>query len=168
MIDYIEVPQLVLTAEQKANLLEYFHEVKQQYGQLYVTKSGRVQDLMVVVGFPSNDLIKQISDRLPAGIIHNTYFLANNGIDVHQDDDRYCIISFELQNTENVPMDIYDEDRVLIDRMYYKGMPMMWNPKIVHGAGTSSTQRIFFQIEMRRDLRFPEVLDMYLKGELIK
>ncbi len=169
MANYIEVPELAITEAETEMLLRYFHETKNQYGKMYVTESGRQQDLLVVANFPKTELIEKICDKIDPFYIKNLYFLANHGIDIHVDDGRTCVISFELQNSERVPTDIYDSTitRNRIEQIHYKDLPIMWNTKAVHGAEESISQRIFFQIEIDTIFPFDDMVTIYKNGGLL-
>lgn len=159
----ITVPELTITSAEVEELRNFFYLQKSKFGRTYVSEGNIKTELTIVDGYEKSKLIKKIESAVNSDIINASYFVSNYGIQPHIDDNRQCILSFEIQNTENVAtnfhLDTVDLDTV--ESRYYNKIPLMWNPQIRHSANISVSERIFFQIELDRQYNFSYYIDMY-------
>lgn len=161
----IQIPELNLSRLEINNLKEIFYQNKEKYGHKYISESGNDSGLILVGGFLKPKLIEKIENKINSNFIDASYFLSNYGVERHIDDNRQCIFSFEILNKENIPIDFYVNN--LVEQQFYNGNVLMWNPQIEHSAAISKTRRIFFQIELKRNLEYSDYLELYKNGKLI-
>lgn len=142
-----------LNNDQLRQLKDVFYQNKQEYGHLYKSETGRKTELLIVGGFNKTRLIESLLEKIDNFYIDNFYFVSNYGIKKHIDDNRQCVISWEIQNDFKTPIDFYVNDKKT-SIIYKNNNPIMFNPQICHGAPMSKTERIFFQIELNRKFNF--------------
>lgn len=165
MTHCIKVPELILNKKEINNLKKLYFLNKLQYGRTYVSDNGVPSELTIVADYPKSDLIKKIENKIENKYIDASYFVSNRGIEPHTDDNRQCIFSFEISNDENIPINFHVDN--LVTAEHYNGEVLMWNPQIRHSADKSITERIFFQIELQRNLTYNDYLRLYQSDKLI-
>lgn len=163
---YIHIPELIISEDQKNQLLHLYYEQKHKLGHTYVSKTGKPQELTLVGGFDNPAFLMDIVKPIPNNYIDAWYFLSNFGVNAHIDDNRQCILSYEIQNYENIPLSFFD-NQTEIEVHYKANTPILWNTQFMHGSKISLTERIFFQIEMKRNNSFEFYLNQYKNGKLI-
>lgn len=161
----IEIPELKIDNSQIAELKNFYYENEDTYGITYKSKKETVTELTIVGGYKKSEIIKNLESKIDPKYIDASYFVSNYGISAHTDDNRQCIISFEISNDENIPINFHHLNK--IEEKYYNKIPLMWNPQIEHSANNSRYKRIFFQIELKRDLIFKQYLELYQTNKLL-
>jgi len=89
-------------------------------------------------------------------------FVASSGYHPHIDDNRTCVVSFEVVNKHKVPLKFYDPDEEADNTN-----PILWNTATLHGSEKSPSERVFFQIVMESNKPFEFYLKKYLDNELL-
>jgi len=156
----VELTELVISNSQRVDMLETYLAAKPQYGRQYTSGSDALTPLTIVGGYAKTDLIIHIENQIDADLIDASYFVSNFGINPHVDDNRQCIISYEIQNKENIPINFHTPDGKTTRIWYTDNHPLMWNPQVMHSADRSDSERIFFQIELKRDSVFTDYLKL--------
>ena len=149
----------------REKLMDIFHEHKHRTNY-YVSNSEEMPVSSITwADVEKPDYIKELESNF--NFFYQSYFIMSSGYWPHVDDTRQCLISFEIQNENNVPLKFYDPDEEAIHPDPKNGA-IMWNPQALHGSESSPTQRIFYQIELEDDKPFEFYVEKYINEELLK
>ena len=141
MNGHFYLDQIDFKDNDRKELLSFFHKFRDQYTRKYISKKGTETNLFVIDGYPNQKIHKKYISIFSKWYKTSAY-LANYGIEEHVDDIRKFVISFELQNIDNIPLTLDGKD------VYYQNQVMAWNPQLTHYARKSDHMRIFYQIEL--------------------
>ncbi len=143
----------------KQQLLQIFKD-NQNHLKTYINKNGDNQPIGILK-FPNKpDYILKMESRF--NFVHDSYFILSSGYHPHRDDTRQCIISFEVQNENNIPLKFYYPE----EEVFHKSA-IMWNTKCFHGSDPSPTERIFYQIELLDSNKFEYYVNKHKDNELL-
>ena len=162
---YFEVPELNLTKDHVEELLNLYNS-EEGLGYYYSNDKGMLTDLLVVWGYDKNLLIQSLENKFYSGYLDGSYFVSNYGSTEHQDDNRKCVISVEIQNEHNIPV-TWRLNNIEYD-LYYNNKAVAIDVTQRHSSRTSPTKRIFFQFHLNEKHSFAEYKELYQSGRLLR
>ena len=124
MIHSITLKDFKIPLSVERSLLDFFAN-NRQYGKYYTSDSGQATQLTLLGGYKKPNFISDIEKRISGNLIHNSYFVSNFGIEKHKDDNRKCVISFQLMNEDNIPLVFEIGGKQFIQ--FYEDGPVMFN-----------------------------------------
>lgn len=161
----IHIPELQLDVNQRLSMLHFYHVHLETHGKEYITSKGTPSGMFVVNEFEPSPLITALNQSVPNELFKESAFLSNRGIGQHRDATRQAVISFEIFNVDNIPMNVYIDNEVR--PIIYMGRTFLWNPQVQHGVDPCKNLRIFYQIELLDTYPFEYYRDLYYAGQLL-
>lgn len=165
MAQHLHIPELDMTPETKANLFGVFAASRDQEYH-YAKPGGDPIGVRLCVEYEPSSIVHWLISQVR--YVRKGYFLRNSGVQRHTDAQRKAVISFELQNFENIPTKMFDTEGNQTDTIFYGSRAILWNTSVPHEVDPSVDERVFFQLDMERDFTFEQYVEKYKEGELLR
>jgi len=165
---HIHIPELSPSMDDVKSLLGTFEQNREhEYHFVPPADKGVDLGLHMLVKYKRTSLIHALESKIR--FVKQSYFLRNNGVDIHRDIKRTAVIGIELSNPLNAPTKMYDDDRSLAEEVFYDGVnAALWDTTRLHSVDNVPIERIYFQMELERHLSFQDYVELYQSGELFR
>lgn len=165
---HIQIPELQLTERNVSDMLGLFYDYQDREYH-FVPPDEKCVDLglNMLVKYKRNSIVHGLESKVR--FVRQSYFLRNTGVEIHSDMKRTAVIGFELSNPENAPTRMFDDDRQMVEEVFYDEVnAILWDTTCLHAVAPCAQDRIFFQMELERHLCFEDYVELYEKGELFR